>query len=118
MDKIKFEYSTTKVKVTLAFLDKHIFISLAATLMDIFIFLHTAVSYDNTLTKFEYEHSRAKVKVTVAIFRKKKHCQHSSTFIYGPILLSLHTNYKYENILIKLKIQFSRDSVKVKVAIL
>ena len=48
--------------------------------------------YDNIPDKFEYEHSRAKVKIKVAIIRK--HCPHSCTFVYGPILMYNVTSYK------------------------
>ena len=50
------------------------------------------MKYDNILNNSEFESFMAKVKVTVAIFRKKKHCDGSSNFIYILILILYHTN--------------------------
>ena len=74
------------------------------------------MKYGNTLNNFEFEGSRAKVKVTVAIL--EKHCHHSSTFIYGPILLNITQMSSMKSILIKLKVELSKVKVSIIVAIL
>ena len=46
---------------------------------------HTNVGCDNISSKFDFQGPGLKFKVTVAIFRKK-HCHHSSAYIYQGIL--------------------------------
>ena len=74
------------------------------------------MKYDNILTNFEFEGSKAKVKVTVAIFKKKNIVIALAPSIMDRFCCNVTQMFSMKNMLIKFKFQLSRAKVNVKVA--